>query len=30
LTITCPSGTIAPFPRAHEIGSLFLTNSLEG
>jgi GDPmannose 4,6-dehydratase len=29
LTITCPSGTTAPFPNAHEIGNLFLTNSLE-
>ena len=28
LTITCPSGITEPFPNAHEIGNLFLTNSL--
>jgi hypothetical protein len=28
LTITCPSGTTAPFPNSHEIGNSFLTNSL--
>ena len=26
--ITCPSGTIEPFPKGDEIGNLLLTNSL--